>query len=232
MKVVIFCGGRGTRLNEETENTPKPLINLADKKPIIWHIMSGYLERGFNDFILCLGYKGELFPQLLSKYEQFNIKYLETGIKSGTAERLRCVKDFVGDNFFVTYGDGISNIDIKSSYNYHISHGKIGTVSAVRPLIRFGKLEINGNSVKSFRKYESPKEGWIDGGFFVFTKDIFNYLEDIDKTSMFEGSPLEHLSSDGELNAYKHEGYWQCIDTYRDLVKVNKDLKIKEKLWI
>jgi len=231
MKTVIFCGGRGTRLNEETEKLPKPLIYLADGRPIIWHIMSIYSYYGFNKFVLCLGYKGHIFKEILEKYSNFEIEYVDTGQESGTAERLRRIEKYVGDRFFLTYGDGLADINIKSLLKFHNSGKKIGTVSAVRPLVRFGMLETDGQDVKSFRKYEAPTQGWIDGGFFVFENRIFEYLKSVKEKDMFEGEPLENLSSDGELRAYKHEEYWQCIDTYRDLLSVNKAISFGNDKW-
>jgi len=232
MKTVIFCGGRGTRMNEETDKIPKPLIKLSDSNPILWHLMNIYKSNGFNDFILCLGYKGDKIREYFSNSSEFNIKFVDTGIDTGTAGRLLKVQDLVSSNFFVTYGDGLSNINIKNLLKFHLNHGKMVTVSAVRPLVRFGLLDVKNNKVLGFKKRSLALGGWIDGGFFVMEKDIFKYLNKIDEAEMLEGKILNRVAHDDKFMAYKHEDYWKCIDTYRDLLSINKDLVEGNADWM
>ena len=232
-KLVILAGGRGTRLNEKTKDIPKPLVKLGDSKPIIWHIMNWYSKHDFKDFIICLGYKGHLISDYFSNnpQEEWNIKFVDTGLEDGTASRIDQIKDYVGDTFFVTYGDGLSNVNISELLNFHLENKRFATVTAVRPLVRFGLLKINENIVKSFNKYSRPPEGWIDGGFFVFQKEIFDMIEIVDRKEMLEGAVLENLARSNQFSAFKHEGYWRCIDTYRDLLMINKDIENKKGLW-
>lgn len=230
MKVVILCGGKGTRLGDQTKVKPKPLVEIDDKV-ILWHIMKTYSQYGYNDFILCLGYKGEMIKSYFEKQNEFNITFLDTGIETGTAIRLQQVSSLTSDLFFMTYGDGLSNINIKELLNFHRKHGKIATVTAVRPLVRFGLLGLEENQVISFSKHRIPTQGRIDGGFFVFDKRIFSYLKDYPNNQMLEGEPLQILASDGELMAFRHDDYWHCIDTPRDLEQAKSDLK-STKNWM
>ena len=229
-KVVILCGGRGTRLNEETHLIPKPLIKVDDK-PILWHIMNIYSYYGFNDFVLCLGYKGQLIKEYFSAYSQWNIEFVETGLETGTAGRVKKIKEYVGERFFLTYGDGLSDVNILKLEEFHNSHGGISTVTAVRPLARFGMLNLKNDKVVNFKKYSQASQGWIDGGFFVFDEDIFNYIGNCDDKEMLEGRILEDLARTDKFCAFKHEGYWKCIDTYRDLLDVRKDIETSNDKW-
>ena len=255
IKTVILCGGMGTRLKKETEVRPKPMLEIGNR-PILWHIMKIYSYYSFNDFVLCLGYKGHIIKSYFLNYEflqndftihlnssekpqihshsqeQWRITLAETGLKTGTAGRIKKIKKYVEDTFFVTYGDGVADVNIKDLLEFHKSHGKIATVTAVHPPSRFGLLEIDGGKVKRFKKHLATKEGWIDGGFFVFNKDLFKYLEDIEDGDMLEGKPLEWLAQDEELMAYKHEGYWKCMDTYRDMKELNEDISRGNAKWM
>lgn len=255
IKTVILCGGMGTRLKEETEYRPKPMVEIGGR-PILWHIMKIYSHYSFNDFILCLGYKGEIIKNYFLNYkfvrndftihlendvpptihsnllEPWNITLTDTGSKTGTAGRIKKISKYVGDIFFVTYGDGVANINIKKLLEFHKSHGKIATVTAVHPLTRFGMLDVKEIKVNSFKKHASATQGWIDGGFFVFNNNIFEYLKDVEDEEMLEGRPLEQLAEDGELMAYKHEGYWKCVDTYRDMEELNNEISRGKAGWM
>lgn len=243
MKVVILCGGKGTRLREETEFKPKPMIPIGGK-PILWHIMKIYAYYGFQDFILCLGYKGDMIKQYFLNYEWLNsnlsvelgsgkVEFLEshpetqwkvtlinTGQETMTGGRVKRIEKYIdGDVFMLTYGDGVSNINLKNLLDFHISHGKIGTVTAVSPPSRYGELGIEGDQVISFREKPNMDQGLISGGYFVFNREIFNYLpNDPDENlhCVLERTPLEKLSEDGQLKVYHHREFWQCMDTLRD----------------
>jgi len=244
MKVIILCGGMGTRFKEETEYKPKPMIEIGGK-PILWHIMKIYAHYGFKDFLLCLGYKGQMIKQYFINYEIMNTDFTvelgtgnvathnnhketgwkvtlaDTGEKTMTGARLKKVKKYIDDDLFMlTYGDGVIGIDIRVLLEFHESHGKIATVAGVRPASRFGELVVDGNQVLEFGEKPQVKEGFINGGFFVLDKRVFKYLSNRDDC-IFEREPLENLASDGELMVYRHEGFWQCMDTYRDLQLLN-----------
>ncbi|MDC3148153.1 glucose-1-phosphate cytidylyltransferase [Prochlorococcus sp. AH-716-I07] len=236
MKVVILAGGYGTRLSEYTGVVPKPMVEIGDK-PILIHIMNWYKSFGYNDFIVATGYKSEIINtyfenQIKSKDQEFNfltgtqnqlssieedfiVKTIYTGQNAMTGGRLLAVKKFIDEEeFMVTYGDGLSNINIPKLIEFHKSHKKIATISAVRPLARFGILNLNNNEVISFKEKQQIDTGWINGGFFVFKKSIFKYLDNF--STILEREPLEKLARDGELMAYRHSGFWQCMDTKRD----------------
>ena len=256
MKVVILCGGMGTRLREETEFRPKPMAEIGGK-PILWHIMKIYASYGFKDFILCLGYKGEIIKQYFLSYEMMscditvelgsnNVKVhnshqeqgwlvtlAQTGANAMTGARVKRIEKHINeDMFMLTYGDGVADVDIKKLLEFHKSHGKIGTVTGVHPSSRFGELVVDGNRVQEFGEKPQIKEGFINGGFFVFNRKFFDYLKDDDGCTL-EGKPLEHLASDSELMLHKHKGFWQCMDTYRDLLLLNNLWKTKSpwKVW-
>lgn len=254
MEVVIFCGGKGTRLAEQTEFRPKPLIEVGEV-PILVHIMEIYASYGHKDFILCLGYKGDAIKNYFLNYHynhdftlnlstketklhnniqihDWNITFAHTGLNNQTGSRLKQIEKYIkGENFFVTYGDGVADVDINSLKDFHLSHGKIGTVTTVRPSTRFGNLQLdNGGLIKSFEKKKMIHEGWIDGGFFVFNKKIFNYVSD-EPTSMLEGPPLQKLAKEEEFVAYKHKGFWQCMDTQRDYEYLNQLWNSGERRW-
>ena len=244
-KVVILCGGMGTRLKEETEFKPKPLVSVGGK-PILWHIMKIYSSYGFNDFILCLGYKGDMIKQYFLNYESqsydftlnlkskmlktydkdkvpdWKITFVDTGLHSNTGARIKKIEKYIdGERFFLTYGDGVANVNIGRLLEFHKDHGRIGTVTTVRPSTRFGNLTIDEkNRITDFTKKTLMHEGWIDGGFFVFESAIFDYLSE-DEDCMLEDKPLKQLAADCQFVSFKHKGYWQCMDTYRDYLHLN-----------
>lgn len=240
MKAVILCGGRGTRLREETEHKPKPMIDLGGK-PILWHIMKTYERHGITEFVLCLGYKGDKIKEYFLQYEamssdftiqlghpgslQFHgsaeerdwrITLADTGLDAMTGARVKRVQRYLGnDTFCLTYGDGVADIDLGEVLAFHKSHGRIGTVTGVRPPGRFGELSVAGDSVTSFAEKPPTAHGLVNGGYFVFEAGIFEYLS-ADEDCILERAPLESLARDGHLRVYRHEGFWQCADTYRD----------------
>jgi len=225
IKVVILCGGKGTRLSEETSIKPKPMVKIG-KDPIVKHIMKIYEYHGFKHFILALGYKGSIIKKYFKNYKsKITVQLVDTGNNTLTGGRiLRLKKLFKKDEtFMLTYGDGVSNINIKSLLKFHNKHGRLGTISAVRPPVRFGELEINKTKVRSFKEKPQASKGWINGGFFVLNSKIFDFIKN-DKT-VFEREPLEKMVRRKQLMAFKHNGYWQCMDTMRD-----KELLVK--LWI
>ena len=221
MKVVILCGGYGTRLSEETTIKPKPMIKIG-KKPILEHIMSIYDYHGYSQFILALGYKSEYIKKFYKNKNKKNINLVYTGKDTKTGGRLLRLKNYLKDEktFMLTYGDGVSNINIKKALQFHNNHGKIATITAVRPPVRFGELKINKNKVKSFKEKPQVGQGWINGGFFIFNNEILDFIKN-DQT-MLEREPLEKLTKTGQLMAFEHKGFWQCMDTMRDKILLNK----------
>jgi len=238
MKVILLCGGYGTRLGEETQLKPKPMVEICGK-PILWHIMKIFEKHNMQDFHLALGYKADFIKDYFLKYnslnndfsvnlksgkikfndiieENWNINLTDTGLNTMTGGRLLRLKESLKneETFMLTYGDGVSNVDLTRLLEFHKSHGRIATVTAVRPPVRFGELIINDNKVEEFTEKPQAGKGWINGGFFVFNKEIFNYIED--DSIMLEREPLEKLSKMGELMAYKHDDFWQCMDTIRE----------------
>ncbi len=222
MKAVILCGGLGTRLSEETVKIPKPMVKIGDK-PIIWHIMKIFQSFGVNEFLLAAGYKKEIIEDYFKDNNEFKkIDIIDTGQKTLTGGRLlRLREKLIKEKyFFMTYGDGLSDINIKELTKFHESHKKLATVTAVHPPVRFGELELNENKVIDFQEKPQGKAGWINGGFFVLNQKIFDYIDN-DQT-IFERHPMKKLSKDGELMAFKHEKFWQCMDTLRDKNLLNK----------
>jgi glucose-1-phosphate cytidylyltransferase len=238
MKVVILAGGFGTRLTEETVVIPKPMIEIGGR-PILWHIMKIYAEQGFDEFVIALGYKGEVIKRYFFEFQELNgsltidlasrkitphsqptmnwkIHLVETGSETNTGGRLLRLKHRLQDGtFMLTYGDGVADIDLKSLLAFHRSHGKLATVTAVRPPARFGGLEFDGaGKVNKFIEKPQIGEGWINGGFFVMEPDVFNHLKD-DHSSL-EAHALENLAATDQLMAYRHDNFWQCMDTLRD----------------
>jgi glucose-1-phosphate cytidylyltransferase len=238
MKTVILCGGLGTRLSEETQLRPKPMVEVGGR-PILWHIMKIYERYGINDFILALGYKGELIKDHFLNYhgqqsdlvinlkngkvdysnptaENWRVSLINTGAMTMTGGRLLRLKSHLQSTgtFMLTYGDGVANVDIAALLSFHRSHGRMATVTAVRPPVRFGDLTIEDNQVISFQEKPQAKEGWINGGFFVFEPEIFDYIQD--DNTMLEREPLEQITKANQLMAFNHPGYWQCMDTLRD----------------
>jgi glucose-1-phosphate cytidylyltransferase len=241
--VAILCGGKGTRLREETEFRPKPLIAVGDR-PMIWHIMKTYAHYGFKDFMLCLGYKGQMIREYFINYdwnhsdillelgnkhvtkldnghneEDWRIWLCDTGQETMTGGRLKRLAPYIeqtGSNIFLaTYGDGVANININDLVAFHHSHGKLATITAVRAPSRFGELVIENDLVTSFKEKPPTTEGWISGGFFVLNSKVLDLISG-DSTT-FEAEPLRTLSEKGELAVYRHSGYWQCMDTYREV---------------
>lgn len=255
MKTVILCGGLGTRLSEQTYLKPKPMVEIGEK-PILWHIMNIYGAYNFKDFVLATGYKGEVIKEYFLNYYNFqsdlkislktkevqvlkkhsidwNVHIVDTGSDTMTGGRLLRLKDTLkNETFMLTYGDGVSNINIKELVAFHKSHGKIATITAVKPIARFGGMAFDDNKVISFKEKTQTNEGWINGGFLVFEPKVFDYLRGDD--TILERKPLENLTKDGQLMAYKHEGFWQCMDTPRDRDVLN-DLwesgKAPWKIW-
>lgn len=254
MKVVILAGGLGSRISEESVLKPKPLIEIGGR-PIIWHIMKQYSHFGLNDFVICCGYKGYLIKEYFVNYslhttditvnvrsnkikvhkkttEPWNITMVNTGENSLTGDRIRKIKDFVDGDFCLTYGDGLSSVNIKETIKFHKKNKKIATVVAVKPTGRFGAITLDGNLVKKF--YEKPKGdgAWVNGGFFVLNKKIFNYLSN--QNCIWEKEPLEKIAKDKQLSAYKHSGFWHAMDTLRDknfLEEIWSSKKVPWKIW-
>ena len=245
MKVVILAGGKGTRLQEETYIKPKPLIEIGTK-PLIWHIMKLYSKYGYKEFVICCGYKGYMIKEYFknfslhnsdvtidimknktkihkNKNEKWKITLIDTGEETMTGGRILKIKDFVGKNFLLTYGDGLSDINIKKLVNFHLSQKKLATISVVQPLGRFGAVKMNkGNLVKNFSEKLKGDGGWINGGFFVLNSGIFKYIKD--DTTIWEKEPLEKLANKSQLSAFKHQGFWHACDTLRDKIHL-------ESLW-
>jgi glucose-1-phosphate cytidylyltransferase len=237
MKVSILAGGFGSRLAEETEIRPKPMVEIGGK-PILWHIMKIYSYYGYKDFVIALGYKGEYIKKYmvdycsLSRNLTVNMKYgeikqqeannidwtvelIDTGLKSQTGGRIKRLAPYMGNNtFMMTWGDGLADINLKELLAFHRSHGKLATVTAVHPPARYGHLELNGEAVEKFSEKPQMREGWINGGFFVLEPGIFDYI-DGDETQ-WERKPMENLAKDGQLMAYRHNTFWQCMDTLRE----------------
>jgi len=224
MKVVILAGGKGTRISEYTKFIPKPMIKIK-KYPLIFHIMKIYAKQGFKDFIIATGYKSEIIEKFFKKkIDDWSIKIVPTGLDTMTGGRIKRLKKYLNnERFFLTYGDGISNLNIKKLLNFHIKNKSTVTLTAVRPPARFGAIKIRGNKVTVFREKSSLDEGWINGGFFVMEKEIFKYLKN-DKTYL-EREPLTILGKKRKLSAFKHNDFWQCMDTLRDKEILEKKIK-------
>lgn len=231
MQVVILCGGKGERLREHTELIPKPLIEIGGK-PILWHIMKIYSHCKFNDFILCLGYKGEKIVQYFKENnkEGWDINFVDTGLGTNTGGRVKKIEKFVkGDNFLATYGDAVSDINIKHLAEFHKKHGRTATVTCTNFRSNFGIVNIGDNNlVKDFN--EKPfMDMWINGGFFVFKNDVFGYLKE---NCILEREPMGALTKDKQLVAYKYKGFWECMDTYKDTKMLNEAYKNRKAKWM
>ena len=232
--VAILCGGRGTRLQERTESIPKPLVEIGEH-PILWHVIQLYVVQGFSRFLLCLGYKGEMIERFVASERWapgVQIRCLDTGADTPTGGRIKQIQDEVADGtFHVTYADGVADIDLHDLDHYHRGHDGLATMTVVRPELQFGVTELDGDGrVHGF--HEKPRsDHWINGGFFCFEPCVFDYLTE---SSVLEREPLEGLASDGQLHAYRHTGFWECMDTYKDAVTLN-DLWASEsppwKVW-
>lgn len=245
MKTVVLAGGFGTRLQEETAVKPKPMVEIG-RWPILWHIMKLYAAYGFQEFVVALGYKGEVIKEYFLNYyylrnsmslglsngrievhasqrEDWLVHLIDTGLQTQTGGRLKRLKNWLGhETFMMTYGDGLANIDLRALVVFHRQHGKLATVTAVRPPARFGGLNFNGSLVAHFVEKPQIGEGWINGGFFVLEPAVLDYI-DGDKT-IFEREPMERLAQDKQLVAYRHDNFWQCMDTLRDV-------RLLESLW-
>ncbi len=255
MKVVIFAGGLGTRLAEETDVRPKPMVEIGGK-PILWHIMKIYSAHGFNEFIVCLGYKGYVIKEYFINYfmhnsditvdladnklnilgtraESFKVTLVETGASTKTAGRLQQVRKYLGnEDFLLTYGDGVSDVDITALVSFHKSHRKTVTVTSVQPDARFGGMDIEeGGVVKEFREKSKVDAQWVNGGFFVLKPEVFKYLEKDMTQVMWEDAPLEQLTADRQLVAYKHKGFWKCMDALRDKMELNELWETGKAPW-
>jgi len=229
IKTVILCGGLGTRLGIETKKIPKPMVKV-NGRPIIEHIIRKFISHGFNDFILTTGYKHEIIQKYF-KNKKYNVKCVFTGEKTNTGGRILKIKKFFqeNENFFLTYGDGISNQNLYKTFKFNKKHQKIATITTVRPPARFGKVKIfSNNIVKEFKEKPNVNNGWINGGFFIFNYKIFNYINK--KNEIFEKEPLERLVKKKQLSAFRHKGLWQCMDTPRDKKIISEILK-KNKLY-
>jgi len=224
MKVVILAGGFGTRLSEHTKSIPKPMIDI-NGKPMIYYILKFYAKHGFKDFYIALGYKGQVIKNFFKKNSYgWNIHLIETGKKTMTGGRLkRLAKHLRNETFMMTYGDGMSNVNLKKLLKFHKNNKKLVTLTAVRPPARFGALKFKGHLVRYFKEKSKVDEGWINGGFFVIEPKFLNFIKKDD--TYLEREPLELASKKKQLVAYRHEGFWQCVDTKRDLDKIRKILK-------
>jgi len=245
MKVGILAGGKGSRLAEETDIKPKPMVEIGGK-PIIWHIMKHYSIYGFNEFVIALGYKGEVLKKYMIDYSalegnvkvdfrsgkvspegekhiDWTVELIETGMETMTGGRIKRLQPYMdNETFMLTWGDGVSDIDLQALLDFHKSHGKLATLTAVRPPARYGHLIFDGDRVTEFNEKPQIGEGWINGAFFVLEPEVFNYIEGDD--TQWEKEPLERLAEDGQLMAYRHESFWQCMDTLREK-------HILETLW-
>jgi glucose-1-phosphate cytidylyltransferase len=233
MKAVILAGGKGTRLGHYTSKIPKPMVKIG-KFPILHHIINIFVKHGVYDFYIAAGYKKEVIKKYFKKYKKKNIKIniIDTGLNSLTAKRLSLLKKFFykNENFFMTYGDGLSNVNIKKLLNLHKKSNKIATLTAVRPPARFGEICIKNNFVKMFNEKPQLSDGWINGGFFVLNYKIFDYLKN-NKNVMFEREPIINLVKKKQLVAYRHIGFWACMDTPRDKDNIERLIKLKKNLW-
>ncbi len=252
VKVVILCGGMGTRLREQTEFMPKPLVKIGDM-PILWHIMKTYSYYGYNNFVLCLGYKGEMIKEFFINFEwmanditlnlksgrefvahhehlpeEWNITFANTGLETLTGFRIKKIQKYIKEDFFLaTYGDGVADANISGSVDFHLKKNKIATLTAIHPISRFGVIESDGDMVKGF--HEKPvMEGLINGGFFVFRNEIFDHIEG---DTMLEDTTPPKLSKLGQLAVYRHNGFWHCMDTYRDYEFLNKLWNSNQAKW-
>jgi glucose-1-phosphate cytidylyltransferase len=247
MKAVILAGGLGTRISEETINKPKPMINIGGK-PILWHILKIYSSHGVNEFIICCGYKGYLIKEYFANYflhmsnvtfdmqnnemhvhevhaEPWKVTLVDTGDDSMTGGRIRRIKEYVKDEeaFCLTYGDGVGNVDIRETINFHKKHQRLATVTAAVPQAKFGALDIDGDLVRKFQEKPKGDNSMVSGGFFVLSPKVIDYIDDNDRAT-WESSPLERLAAEGQLAVYKHDGFWQPMDTLRDRQNL-------EQLW-
>lgn len=226
MKIVILAGGKGSRLSEYTKMIPKPMVKILNT-PLIVRIINHYVKYGFNDFIIAAGYKGRLIKNFFEKnFKGLNVKVVNTGLNTMTGGRLKKLKKYLkNETFLLTYGDGLSNINLKKLIKFHIQNQYVVTLTAVRPPARFGGIKLSGKRVRYFKEKSKLDEGWINGGFFVMEPQIFKYLKD--NQTVLERHPLEKLSKIKKLGAFKHTGFWQCVDTIRDKDLIEQTLRKK-----
>jgi glucose-1-phosphate cytidylyltransferase len=255
MKVVIFAGGLGTRIAEETGDRPKPMVEIGGK-PILWHIMKIYSSYGYNDFVICLGYKAYAIKEYFMHYfmhnsdmtielgnnkvdvhysntESFKVTLVDTGLETKTSGRLKRIEKYInGEDFMLTYGDGVSDVNIKKLVDYHKSHGKIATVTSIQPEAKFGGMTIDADGqVIAFKEKPTGDGRWINAGFFVLKPEVFKYLSDDADSVMWEEGPLEKLTSDNQLVAFKHQGFWKCMDALRDKIELEELWKKEQAQW-
>jgi len=231
MKLVIFAGGLGTRISEESDYIPKPMIKIGTK-PILWHIMKYYSVFGFSEFIICGGYKMKIIENFFKKFKSnksWNVRVVDTGQDSNTGERLRRVKKYINSSFCLTYGDGLCNINLDKLINFHKKNKSIATLTAIKPIPHYGKIVFRGNKVTGFIEKDKKKESWINGGFFVCDKKIFNHLNK--NNLIFEIDILPLLAKKKQLSAYKHNDFWYCMDTLRDKRHLNNLWSSKKAPW-
>jgi glucose-1-phosphate cytidylyltransferase len=246
LKVVLLAGGFGTRISEESQFKPKPMIEIGGM-PILWHIMKTYSHYGFNDFVICAGYMQQVIKGWFANYalltsdvtfditgknrmivhdchsEPWKVTVVDTGLNTMTGGRIKRVREYIGDeSFFLTYGDGVGDVDIAATLDFHRRHGRLATMTAIRPDSRYGMIDFQGDQVLSFREKSQADAGWINAGFMVLEPSVIDYIRD--DTIMFEREPMERIAADGQLMCFKHLGFWQCMDTLRDKIKL-------EELW-
>lgn len=244
MRTLILAGGFGSRLSEETLTKPKPMVEIGSD-PILWHILKHYAHFGHNDFVIALGYKGEMIKRYFAQQaslagditvqtrtglvdrdrheiEDWTVRLVDTGLETATGGRMLKVAHLLGDTFMMTFGDGVANVDLDQLIDFHKSHGRLATVTAVRPPARFGHLELDGEEVVEFSEKPQTGRGWINGGYMVLERKVLAYIDDED--TYFQKEPMERLAADHQLMAYRHKAFWQCMDTLRDKV-------LLEGLW-
>ena len=224
LKAVILAGGYGTRISEESHLKPKPMIEIGGM-PLLWHIMKIYSHYGINEFVICCGYKGDMIKEYFSKFDfpLWNVQLVDTGLDTMTGGRIKRIQNHIDDTFCVTYGDGVSDVNINDLILFHKEKKSLATLTAIHPPERFGVLELSGNNVVEFHEKHQGESSWINGGFFVFEKEIFDYIKNGDSTTL-ERTPFETLAKEKKLTAFKHEGFWHPMDTLRDK-------KHLENLW-
>lgn len=255
MKVVILAGGLGTRISEESHLKPKPMIEIGGR-PILWHIMKYYSHFGFNDFIICLGYKGYVIKEFFADYylhmsdvtfdfshgkqsvhthnntaEPWCVTLVDTGVQTMTGGRIKRIKSYIADkDFMLTYGDGVADVDLHALVDFHKKNDCLATMTAIQPKGRFGMLDINDNTeITSFREKLQSDNGWINGGFMIMKPEVLDYIDG--DSTVFEQKPLEKLAAEGQLRAFKHEGFWQCMDTMRDKILLDELLEEGKAPW-
>ncbi|MBI4972701.1 MAG: NTP transferase domain-containing protein [Candidatus Omnitrophica bacterium] len=229
MKIVILCGGKGLRMGSESE-IPKPMALVGDK-PILWHVMKQYAHFGFNDFVLCLGFKGSVIKKYFEEnnHANWNITFVDTGLDTNTGGRIKKIQDYVQDeNFMATYSDGVADINLKALNIFHLKHGLTATITAVKPFSQFGEMLLDQNDVVTEFKEKPRLQHWINGGFFVFKQSFFDYLNE---DCVLEKEPFEHLARERQIVAFQLDGFWKCMDTYKDRMVLNELWKSGKAEW-